>query len=337
MTAILIIIGLGAALSCLATRAVLSLLRRAAVLDHPNDRSSHVIPTPRGGGIAVIAAIATVALGATVVEGAPVGGMGIALALAIGLSVVSFIDDLRNLSAGVRLAAHGLAVAGGLWALDGQGAFAAYLPQPLDLALTALAWLWFINLYNFMDGIDGIVGSETGAIAVGVGGLAILGLAPATLLAPSAAALGAALGFLVWNWHRAKIFLGDSGSIPIGFLMGYLLVATAAPGGPALAAALVLPLVFVIDASVTLIRRLARGRKPTEAHREHAYQRAVQGGWSHARVCAATLAANAALIALAWWVAPVQPWIALVAGLAVAGSCYGLLLRVGTRASEPAV
>lgn len=335
MTAILIIVGLGAALSCLATRAVLSLLWRAAVLDHPNDRSSHVIPTPRGGGIAVIASVAAVALGAAMVTEAPAGGLGIALALAIGLSAVSFIDDLRNLPAGLRLTAHGVAVAGGLWALDGQGAFAAYLPQPLDLALTALAWLWFINLYNFMDGIDGIVGSETGAIALGVGGLVLLGLAPATLLAPSAAVLGAALGFLVWNWHRAKVFLGDSGSIPLGFLMGYLLVATAAPGGPALAAALVLPLVFVIDASATLIRRLARGKKPTEAHREHAYQRAVQGGWSHARVCVATIAANGALIALAWWVAPAQPWIALLVGLVVAGVCYGVLLRIGNRASEP--
>ena len=336
MTEILIIVGLGAALSCLATRAVLSLLRRAAVLDHPNDRSSHVVPTPRGGGIAVIAALTATALGATILQGAPAGGMGIALALAIGLSGLSFVDDLRNLSAGIRLTAHGLAVAGGLWALGGQGAFAAYLPQPLDLVLTALAWLWFINLYNFMDGIDGIVGSETGAIALGVGGLAFMGLAPAALLGPSAAILGAALGFLVWNWHRAKIFLGDSGSIPLGFLLGYLLIDTAQPGGPALAAALVLPLVFVLDASVTLIRRLRRGKKPTEAHREHAYQRATQGGWPHDRVCLVVLAANALLVAIAWGLAAVNPWAALAAGLAVAAAAYALLMHVGRRAPRPA-
>ena len=336
MTAILIIVGLGAALSCLATRAVLSLLRRAAVLDHPNDRSSHVIPTPRGGGIAVIAAIVATALGAAMARGEPAGGMGVAMALAIGLAVVSFIDDLRNLSAGIRLTAHGVAVVGGLWALGGHGAFAAYLPQPLDLTLTALAWLWFINLYNFMDGIDGIVGSETAAIALGIGGLAVLGLAPASLLGPSAAILGAALGFLIWNWHRARIFLGDSGSIPIGFLVGYLLIDTAQPGGPALAAALVLPLVFVVDASVTLIRRLARGKKPTEAHREHAYQRAVQGGWPHDRVCGAVLAANALLIAIAWGLAAVNPWAALAAGLAVAALAYLLLMRVGRHAPRPA-
>lgn len=337
MSALLILTGLAAALSCLATRALLALLRRAAVLDHPNDRSSHDVPTPRGGGIAVIASIVITGLGWSIVSGqTDSGSLGIALGLTIALSVVSFIDDLRTLSAGIRLAAHALAVAGGLWALDGHGAFAAYLPQPVDLALTALAWLWFINLYNFMDGIDGIVGSETGAIALGIGGLTFLGLAPATLLGPSAAILGAALGFLVWNWHRAKIFLGDSGSIPLGFLMGYLLIATAAPGGPALAAALVLPLVFVVDASVTLLRRLAGGKRPTDAHREHAYQRAVQGGWSHDRVCLVVLAANAVLIATAWWLAGLSPWAALGVGLAVAVLSYSLLLRVGVGARRPA-
>lgn len=335
MSAFLILTGLAAALSCLATRALLALLRRAAVLDHPNDRSSHVIPTPRGGGIAVIASIVVAALGWTMVSGQTGSGLGIALGLTIALSVVSFIDDLRNLSAGLRLTAHALAVVAGLWALDGHGAFAAYLPQPLDLALTALAWLWFINLYNFMDGIDGIVGSETGSIAIGIGGLAFLGLAPATLLGPSAAILGAALGFLVWNWHRAKIFLGDSGSIPLGFLVGYLLIATAQPGGSTLAATLVLPLVFVVDASMTLIRRLARGKKPTEAHREHAYQRATQGGWPHDRVCLAVLAANASLIAVAWWLAPLNPWAALAAGFVIAALTYGSLMRVGRRAERP--
>ena len=336
MSALVILTGLAAALSCLATRAMLAQLRRAAVLDHPNDRSSHVIPTPRGGGIAVIASIVVAALGWAMLSGQSQGGLGVVFGLTIALSVVSFIDDLRNLSAGIRLTAHALAVAGGLWALDGHGAFAAYLPQSVDLALTALAWLWFINLYNFMDGIDGIVGSETASIAIGVGGLAFLGVAPATLLGPSAAVLGAALGFLVWNWHRAKIFLGDSGSIPLGFLMGYLLVATAAPGGPALAAALVLPLVFVIDASVTLIRRLSRGKKPTEAHREHAYQRATQGGWPHDRVCLAVIAANALLIAVAWGLAALSPWTALAAGLAVAGLAYLYLMRVGRHAAGPA-
>lgn len=336
MPAFLITAVLAFVVSCLATRAMLAMLRRAAVLDHPNARSSHDIPTPRGGGIAVIASIAAAALAWTILAGHESGGLGPVMGLALALSVLSFIDDLRNLSAGLRLAAHGLAVAGGLWALDGVGAFAAYLPQPVDLALTALAWLWFINLYNFMDGIDGIVGSETATIATGLAGLALLGLAPTAVLGPAAAMAGAALGFLVWNWHRAKLFLGDSGSIPLGFLLGYLLISTAAPGGGALAAALVLPLVFVVDATVTLLRRLARGKRPTEAHREHAYQRAVQGGWSHARVCLAVIAVNTLLIAVAWLLAPVQPWVAAAVGLALSGLLYRFLMRLGAGAGEPA-
>ena len=330
MIALLPTIGLAAVLSCLATRVLLSLLHRAAVLDHPNDRSSHDVPTPRGGGLAVVATLVVVSAGALTLTGQADAGLLVVLGLTVGLSGLSFVDDLRNLSAGVRLSAHALSVAGGLWAL-GHGAFAAWLPLPLDLALTALAWLWFINLYNFMDGIDGIVGSETASISVGAIGLGMLGWMPAVLIWPAGACLGAALGFLVWNWHRARIFLGDSGSIPLGYVIGYLLIATAAQGGPAFAAALILPMVFVVDASVTLARRLARGKRPTEAHREHAYQRATQGGWSHSRVCLAVLAANALLIALAWGLAVTQPWLALGLGIAVAALTYGLLMRVGAR------
>jgi Fuc2NAc and GlcNAc transferase len=336
MLSILLTAAVAFALSCLATRALLGLLRRAAVLDHPNDRSSHEVPTPRGGGIAVIVTVAVCALGWTVVEGRESDSLGIALGLTMALSALSFADDLRNLSATIRLTGHAVAVAGGLWALGGTGAFAAYLPQPVDLALTALAWLWFVNLYNFMDGIDGIAGSQAVAVAVGIVGLVVLGLAPGDLIGPGAALAGAALGFLIWNWHPARIFLGDAGSVPLGFLIGYLLIDTAAQGGASLAAALILPLVFVVDASLTLLRRLARGKRPTEAHREHAYQRATQGGWSHARVCCAVLATNAALAALAWFLAPAQPWAALALGLIVTGLCYRLLLRVGARAGSPA-
>lgn len=329
MLEFLVTAGLAFLVSCLATRALLGLLRRGAVIDHPNARSSHAIPTPRGGGIAVVATVVVAALVWEGVGGRDTGSFGPVLGLAVGLGLLSFLDDLRDLSAGIRIAGHAAAVAGGLWALGGAGAFAAYLPQPLDLMLTALAWLWFVNLYNFMDGIDGIAGSEAVCVAVGLGGLALLGVAPEGLLGPAAALAGAALGFLVWNWHRAKVFLGDSGSVPIGYLIGYLLIVAAQPGGAAFAAALILPLVFVVDASTTLLGRVVRGKRPTEAHREHAYQRAVQGGWSHDRVCLAVIAANAGLIAVAWFLAPWQPWPALAAGLAIAGLTYRGLLAVG--------
>lgn len=331
MLALLITAGLAFLVSCLATRALLGLLRRGAVIDHPNERSSHESPTPRGAGLAVIATVVVAALAWDVAENLNSESLGLVLGLAMGLGALSFVDDLRDLSAAIRLSGHAVAVVGGLWTLDGSGAFAAYLPEWLDLILTGLAWLWFINLYNFMDGIDGIVGSETVCVSVGVAGLVLLGLAPAGLLGPAAALAGAALGFLVWNWHRAKVFLGDSGSVPLGYLVGYLLIVSAQPGGGALAAALVLPMIFVVDASVTLLRRLARGKRPTEAHREHAYQRAVQGGWPHDRVCLAVIAANVVLIGIAWFLAPWQPWIALAVGLGVAGLTYRGFQAVGDR------
>jgi len=321
-------------LSCAATRGLLELLRRGAVLDHPNDRSSHAVPTPRGGGLAVVVAVTVTGLGWAIVEGRTSQDLGAIFGLTIALSVLSFIDDLRNLSATVRLLAHAVAVTVGLWIL-GDGAFAAFLPAWLDLPVTAFAWLWFINLYNFMDGIDGIVGSETMSVGIGVVGLALLGLAPDSASGPAAALTGAALGFLVWNWHPARLFLGDAGSVPLGFLIGFLLIATAAGddgSGGSVAAALILPLIFVADASITLLRRLKRRARLTEAHREHAYQRAVQGGWSHARVCRVVLAANAALAAIAWGLAPGSPLVGLTVAVAVAAATYLLLLRVGRTA-----
>jgi Fuc2NAc and GlcNAc transferase len=331
MVPLLIFAAVAFVLSCVGTRALLGLLRRGAVLDHPNDRSSHSVPTPRGGGLAVVASLVAVAAVAAQLAGYD-NGIGFVLGATLGLAILSFVDDLKNLSATLRLSAHSAAVVLGLWALGGEGAFAGLLPDWADLALTAFAWLWFINLYNFMDGIDGIDASEAVAIGIGVTGLALLGTAPAGLAGPAMALVGAAAGFLVWNWHPARIFLGDAGSVPMGYVVGYLLIALAQSGGASgLAAALALPMVFVVDASLTLLRRLVRGKRLTEAHREHAYQRAVQGGWSHARVCLAVGAVNAGLVALAWGVAPTMPVLAVGLSLVAATALYAGLHRIGAR------
>lgn len=338
MQTIVISAALAFTLSCAGTRAMLGLLRRGAVLDIPNARSSHVVPTPRGGGLAVVAATLAAALFGATMQGGGSPTIGIISGAAIALSVLSFVDDLRNLSAAIRLGAHAVAVGIGLWALGGHGAFAGFLPQPVDLMLTGLGWLWFVNLYNFMDGIDGIVGSETAAIGVGVAGLVLLGIAPPDLLGMAVSVAAAALGFLVWNWHPARIFLGDAGSVPLGYLVGYLLIATAGSddgSGTSLAAAALLPLVFAIDATVTLLRRIARREKLTEAHRQHAYQQAVIGGWSHARVCLAIAAVNLALIAVAWTLASWIPWVAAVFGLAIGGLGVHQLRRVRHRTDRP--
>ncbi|MEQ9330873.1 glycosyl transferase [Thalassobaculum sp.] len=323
------------ALACLGTRVLIGVLTRRAVLDRPNERSSHTAPVPRGGGLAVVAAIAVGWVWLLAAD-AEAGRWLAPLSVALALAALSFVDDLRSLGAGVRLGAQALAVAVGLWALDGHGALAAFAPAWIDLPLTALGWLWFVNLYNFMDGIDGITGTETVSIGLGLAGLAVLGIAPAAVLGPALVLVAAAAGFMVWNWHPARIFLGDVGSVPLGYLLGLLLVVVAGGegegegGGGAtvaggLVAALLLPLVYLVDATLTLGRRLARGENPARAHREHVYQRAVIAGASHSAVCLRIAAANLVLVGLACFLAPAAPLVALAAGAVAVAVLFAAL------------
>jgi UDP-N-acetylmuramyl pentapeptide phosphotransferase/UDP-N-acetylglucosamine-1-phosphate transferase len=279
------------AASLAATGAVLRWLRRRAILDRPNERSSHAAPVPRGGGIAVIGTALPAWIAAILLGSAPPATLLVVAGAAL-LATVSFLDDLRSRSAALRFAAQALAVAIGLAALPGL-VFQGLLPGPLDAAFTALAWLWFVNLYNFMDGIDGITGTETACLGAGLA-LVAWPSGDALLAAVLAAA---SLGFLRWNWQPAKLFLGDVGSVSLGYLLGYLLLAEAGRGG--WAAALILPLYYLADATWTLLRRLLRGERIWQAHREHFYQRAVRAGLPHAAVVRRILAADLGLIALA--------------------------------------
>lgn len=290
------------------TGIVLGQLRRHAVFDHPNLRSSHSMPTPRGGGIAVIAVL-MVAWGAFAVcfdagsrDPAPAVPPWVIIA-GIVLAVISWFDDLRGLPVALRLAAQIVAVATVLAVAPAEGPYlAGLLPPWLDELAAGCLWLWFINAFNFMDGIDGMAGGET--VAIGLGVVAVIttaGLhdsgAGDRLAFAGATLAAAALGFLVWNWHPAKIFLGDVGSIPLGFVTGWLLLDLASRGQPV--AALILPLYYLSDATLTLARRLIRGERPWEAHRDHVYQRAVRRGLGHAAVVRRVMVANAALVVLA--------------------------------------
>ena len=294
MLLLLAVAAVAFAISCVATRVLIGMLQRGAVLDLPNARSSHVLPTPRGGGIAVIGTIVLAWLVLWAQGIVPMASAVIALAAA-ALAVVSWIDDLRGLSPGVRLLVQFAAVAAGMLVLPDGRLFQGWLPPSLDVIAGALIWVWFVNLFNFMDGIDGIDGAEAAAIGLGivlvasVGGAIDLGLA-----APAVAVAAASLGFLVWNWAPARIFLGDVGSVPLGYLLGFLLFELARRGQ--WAAALILPLYFLADASLTLLRRLLRGERVWQAHREHFYQRAVQRGLSHAAVVLRVIAADLVLI-----------------------------------------
>ncbi|HYD64424.1 glycosyltransferase family 4 protein [Azospirillum sp.] len=276
---------------------VLAYLRHRAILDHPNDRSSHTIPTPRGGGWGVMLTVLPAWALVGVWTGNPVQVVPV-LAAAAALMAISWIDDRRGLGAGPRFLTQVAAVAVGLAALPAdQPVLQGWLPLWLDRALAGFAWLWFVNLFNFMDGIDGLAGSEAATVGGGLALVAALaGLDPALGLYGLAVA-GAALGFLGWNWHPAKVFMGDVGSVPLGYLLGWLLLGVAAHGY--WAAALLVPLYFLADATITLLRRASEGKKVWQAHREHFYQKATQRGRTHAQVVLAVLAANAALVALA--------------------------------------
>ena len=298
-------------------------LLRADVLDRPNERSSHEVPTPRGGGIAVMAvvmALLAIMSIAAFLGLAPPAVPPIWLAAALVLAVISFRDDVRPLPAGLRLGAQVVAAVAALPPVLAVGPVTqGLLPVWADAGFAVLTWVAFINFFNFMDGIDGITGVETASIATGAIGL---GLATGiwAWLGPGAVLFGAAIGFLAWNWHPARIFLGDVGSVPLGFLLGGLLLLMAAAGF--WASALLLPAYYLADAGLTLIRRLLRGERIWQAHRSHFYQQAARRRGNHAVVSKAIAVTNVGLV-LAAMLALIAPFAALGAGVILVG---GLLL-----------
>ncbi|MDH5750272.1 MAG: glycosyltransferase family 4 protein [Rhodospirillales bacterium] len=307
----------------LGTRVVLGLFRRRNILDHPNPRSSHSTPTPHGGGIAVIAVV-LVNWGVFSFS-SPSGPAEILTlcGLAAALAVLSGLDDFYSLPVVLRLAVQAAAVTVVLWPAGESVFFQGLLPAPLDHIAAGLLWVWFINLFNFMDGIDGLAASESASIAIGFFLVVVLignrGISDVYLFYSSSIA-AAVLGFLWWNWHPAKIFLGDVGSIPLGFLIGWLLLILAERGF--WLPALILPLYYFSDATLTLVRRILRREKFWQAHRQHFYQLAVQRGMSHGAAVRAVIFANVLLIALA--ILSVYGWPNL--SLGGAGIVVGILL-----------
>ena len=298
------------AASFVGTRAVLPVLQKRAILDYPNERSSHSQPTPHGGGIAVI----IVLILAWTVIGIKETALSLQVMTVIGctifLAAVSWYDDLHGLPPLVRLLMQATAITVILVITPVHGTyFADLLPPIFDLLAAGFFWLWFVNLFNFMDGIDGIAGVETACIGIGI--VIVVGIAgmngTLSLLALTTAA--AALGFLWWNWYPAKIFLGDVGSVPLGFLLGWLLLSLTASGQ--WAAALIIPFYYLADSTITLGRRALHGERVWQAHRQHYYQRAVQRGLSHAAVVRAICLVNLLLMALAGLAASGLVWTAL--------------------------
>jgi UDP-N-acetylmuramyl pentapeptide phosphotransferase/UDP-N-acetylglucosamine-1-phosphate transferase len=285
MNATFALVPLAAALACAAV--ILTLLRHPAwlPLDQPNERSLHVVPKPRAGGLGMLAGV-LLAFGLLRAE-------PLLATLVAALAVVSFLDDRSHLPIGVRFAAHALAAV----------AFVAFgLPDlhPAWQAVAVLAIVWTTNLYNFMDGSDGLAGGMTlfGFAAYALGAwLAGDGIFAA--LAGSVAAAAAA--FLAFNFPPARVFLGDAGSIPLGFLAAALGLLGWREGYWPIWFPVLVFAPFVLDASVTLARRVLRGERFWEAHKIHYYQRLVRLGWGHRNTAVAEYVVMAISGGVALW------------------------------------
>jgi len=279
--AIIALIGLGSLLLTGWTKAV---ALKGNLLDVPNSRSSHQVPTPRGGGLAIVVmTLLSFQVGwifdwiSANVAGALAGG-------GIVVAVIGFLDDQSGVAARWRLLVHVLAA---VWVLFWISP-AYSVPIPVgDLvlgragAVLSAVWIiWVLNLYNFMDGIDGIAGVE--AVTVSAGATALLAYSGDYDLAYITAAIGAsAVGFLFWNWPPAKIFMGDVGSGYLGFLFAVLALTAHSTSNTTLWSWLILLGVFLVDASLTLLRRSLRLEPIYQAHRSHAYQQAALKFDSH--------------------------------------------------------
>lgn len=297
LTTSLAIAATAAAICAMLIVALRPLLQRYA-LARPNARSSHVTPTPQGGGLAVIAATA-IGAALTVLSGSTASGTAILIVLAAAfcLAAVGMVDDLRPIPVIPRLTLQLAVVVVLFTALPPQIRFFEIIPVAIERAFIVLGMLWFINLVNFMDGLDWMTVAEMVPMTVALGAIALLGEAPADILPITLALAGALLGFAPFNRPVAKLFLGDVGSLPIGLLTGWCLLELASRQH--LAAAILLPLYYLSDATITLFWRLAKGERFWDAHRSHFYQRATDNGFSVTQVVARVFLLNLALAGLA--------------------------------------
>ncbi len=287
-----------------------------AILEKVNERSSHTVPTPHGGGIAIAV---TWFVGIIYLELTSQIESNLFYALMVGsiISIVSFFDDIYELSPKIRLVAQTIVAFGGLFFLGGFNSLEFGLfnieNQIITNIFAFLLIIWFINLYNFLDGINGYAGSE--ALFLSVAGFMLFGGEHFVVLAV------AVLGFLYWNFGNAKIFMGDVGSTLLGYNVAIFTIYYTNQNATNLWVWIILFGVFWFDATWTLLQRKLNHEKLSQAHKKHAYQRLTQAGWSHFKVTNYAIILNIALLALVYFI----PNIALSFILAI------LLLIIGMR------
>lgn len=312
---------------CAVLSALLILVLRPILMRHllaqPNARSSHTTPTPQGAGLAVMASVfAGCTLGLLFAPAEP-SLLGVLVAAA-GLTLLGAIDDAYGLSVTSRLTGQALAAIVLVETLpDDLRLFPDLMPAGVEDALLVLGIVWFVNAVNFLDGLDWMTVAQVVPMTIGIAALHVLGAVPATVTLLALALLGATLGFAIFNKHPASIFLGDAGSLPIGLILAFMLIFVAKTS---LAAALLLALYTLADATVTLVRRLTAGEKVFSAHRTHFYQRGVAAGLSVPQVTTRVLLLGLLLAGLA-----------IAAVLANSSAASLVLLAIGSAATALAL
>ncbi|AZL16021.1 MraY family glycosyltransferase [Rickettsiales endosymbiont of Stachyamoeba lipophora] len=263
---------------------LIKIFKSKRVLDIPNARSNHQNPIPRGAGLATLIIFVVGYPFFSYVAFNEIYNSFILAGAALIIGAVGFIDDLKPLSIKIRLAAHLLAASLVVFLLlqEVNLLLPSFIPNLIEKILISLTLAYFISIYNFMDGIDGITGSNNIMMMIGVLLLVITKTEQWSLGYISALIIGSSIGFLIFNWHPAKIFYGDVGSTLSGFIIGYCLLKLAYKGG--VINSLILPSYYLCDATFTLISRMVKREKFWQPHSKHVYQRLVRSGLSHSHV-----------------------------------------------------
>ncbi len=308
---------------------LMPLLARYA-LARPNARSSHRAPTPQGGGIAIVAVMVLTTAICTHFMSFPFATIACVLIAAVALAVVGAIDDIITLRAMPRLVCQLAASLAVLAVLPDSYRIVDAIPLLVERGVLVIGLVWFINLVNFMDGLDWITVAEVIPLCTGLVVFAILGFIPAYAGIIACALGGATVGFAPFNRPVARLFLGDVGSLPLGLVLGWMLVIVACNGN--IAAAILMPLYYVADASITLALRLSRGERVWEAHRTHYYQRATTNGYTVLGVVSAVFTTNVTLLCLAVMSALANS--VLASGLAIAAGVI-VVARLLARMARP--
>jgi Fuc2NAc and GlcNAc transferase len=283
-------IALTVVLTLIGVPALIRFAPRLGLIDVPNARSSHAVPVPRAAGVALIAGVLGAGTFLFAAEGWPFYSFTCLCLAGLVVGGIGLADDRTRVSARMRFVFHWIAAVGALAFILEQHSTALSVVSVSLLLGLAFCLVWALNLYNFMDGIDGLALLESVFLAIGLWWLLRGTGSPWLVLLPCIAA--GAFSALLWNWAPARIFLGDSGSGFLGFLLAVIAADAIVAGQLHFATAVILWGVFLIDASVTLLRRIWTGQTWRTAHRSHAYQRLARRLESHAAVSLGALAIN---------------------------------------------